>query len=292
MASDPRLARNESATPTSVPPPPPPPPPESTSSNLPSTMDGQADVGAAVTPSESGSYKLKFCTVCASNQNRSMEAHMRLSTAPTPYPVISFGTGSLVRLPGPSITQPNVYNFNTVSYAQIYDELYQKDPRLYRNNGLLNMLERNKNVKWGPERFQDWVPGLPRLDHVSKGDKGALGTEGGIVDVIITCEERCWDAVVDDLMNKGSPLNRPVHVFNVDIKDNHEEALVGGKAILDLADRLNEAANQERQVNGTIGWGNGTGEARRNFDERVPEILAEWQEKWPNFPSLWTLAWL
>lgn len=217
---------------------------------------------------------------------------MRLSTAPTPYPVISFGTGSLVRLPGPSITQPNVYNFNTVSYAQIYDELYQKDPRLYRNNGLLNMLERNKNVKWGPERFQDWVPGLPRLDHVSKGDKGALGTEGGIVDVIITCEERCWDAVVDDLMNKGSPLNRPVHVFNVDIKDNHEEALVGGKAILDLADRLNEAANQERQANGTIGWGNGTGEARRNFDERVPEILAEWQEKWPNFPSLWTLAWL
>ncbi|KAJ9301891.1 hypothetical protein DTO271G3_757 [Paecilomyces variotii] len=292
MASDPRLARNESATPTSVPPPPPPPPPESASSNLPSTMDGQADVGAAVTPSESGSYKLKFCTVCASNQNRSMEAHMRLSTAPTPYPVISFGTGSLVRLPGPSITQPNVYNFNTVSYAQIYDELYQKDPRLYRNNGLLNMLERNKNLKWGPERFQDWVPGLPRLDHVSKGDKGALGTEGGIVDVIITCEERCWDAVVDDLMNKGSPLNRPVHVFNVDIKDNHEEALVGGKAILDLADRLNEAANQERQVNGTIGWGNGTGEARRNFDERVPEILAEWQEKWPNFPSLWTLAWL
>ncbi|KAJ9203704.1 hypothetical protein DTO166G4_6665 [Paecilomyces variotii] len=292
MASDPRLARNESATPTSVPPPPPPPPPESASSNLPSTMDGQADVGAAVTPSESGSYKLKFCTVCASNQNRSMEAHMRLSTAPTPYPVISFGTGSLVRLPGPSITQPNVYNFNTVSYAQIYDELYQKDPRLYRNNGLLNMLERNKNVKWGPERFQDWVPGLPRLDHVSKGDKGALGTEGGIVDVIITCEERCWDAVVDDLMNKGSPLNRPVHVFNVDIKDNHEEALVGGKAILDLADRLNEAANQERQANGTIGWGNGTGEARRNFDERVPEILAEWQEKWPNFPSLWTLAWL
>ncbi|KAL1848564.1 RNA polymerase II subunit A C-terminal domain phosphatase [Paecilomyces lecythidis] len=255
-------------------------------------MDVQADNGAAATPSEPGSYKLKFCTVCASNQNRSMEAHMRLSTAPTPYPVISFGTGSLVRLPGPSITQPNVYNFNSVSYAQIYDELYQKDPRLYRNNGLLTMLERNKNLKWGPERFQDWVPGLPRMDHVSKGDKGALGTEGGVVDVIITCEERCWDAVVDDLMNKGAPLNRPVHVFNVDIKDNHEEALVGGKAIRDLADRLNEAANQERKASGTVGWGNGTGEARRNFDERVPEILAEWQEKWPNFPALWTLAWL
>ena len=174
----------------------------------------------------------------------------------------------------------------------MYDELLAKDERLYRNNGLLNMLDRNRNLKWGPERFQDWVPGMPRVDHVSKGDKGALGTEGGTVDVIITCEDRCWDAVVDDLMNKGAALNRPVHVFNVDIRDNHEEALVGGKAILELATRLNDAATQERKVHGAEGWENGNGEARRSFDERVPEILASWQEKWPNLPALWTLAWL
>lgn len=173
----------------------------------------------------------------------------------------------------------------------MYDELMQKDPRLYRSNGVLPMLERNKGVKWGPERFQEWVPGMPRLDHVSRGDKGALGTEGGLVDAIITCEERCWDAVVDDLMNRGAPLNRPVHVFNVDIRDNHEEALVGSKAILDLADRLNSAADQERKINGTNGWDQGTGEARRSFDEKVPEILAKWQEKWPNLPALWTLSW-
>lgn len=235
------------------------------------------------------SYKLKFCTVCASNQNRSMEAHYRLSSVP--YPVMSFGTGSLVRLPGPTITQPNVYHFNTTSYSQMYEELAAKDPRLYRNNGILSMLDRNRNLKWGPERFQDWTPGVPRLDRVSNGDKGSKGTEGGVADVIITCEERCWDAVVEDLMNKGAPLNRPVHVFNVDIKDNHEEALVGGKAILDLADRLNEAANEERRAYGTEGWDRGTGPARQSFDERVPEILAEWQEKYPNLPTLWTLAW-
>ncbi|RAK80517.1 RNA polymerase II subunit A C-terminal domain phosphatase, partial [Aspergillus fijiensis CBS 313.89] len=242
--------------------------------------------------SETDSYKLRFCTVCASNQNRSMEAHLRLSTAtPSPFPVISFGTGSLVRLPGPTVTQPNIYHFNTTSYSQMYEELMAKDERLYRYNGLLNMLDRNRNLKWGPERFQDWVPGLPRVDHVAKGDKGARGTEGGVVDVIITCEERCWDAVVDDLMAKGSPLNRPVHVFNVDIKDNHEEALVGGKAILELANRLNEAARLERRA-AAADWENGQGEARRNFDERVPEILAAWQEKWPHLPALWTLAWL
>ncbi|OOF96065.1 hypothetical protein ASPCADRAFT_207418 [Aspergillus carbonarius ITEM 5010] len=287
MAYDPRLPSAGTAT-TPSPPPPPPPPPETMRTQQPQPT---ASNEATPTP-DSESYKLRFCTVCASNQNRSMEAHLRLSTAPSPFPVISFGTGSLVRLPGPSITQPNVYNFNTTSYSQMYDELFSKDERLYRNNGLLNMLERNRNLKWGPERFQDWVPGQPRVDHVSKGDKGALGTEGGVVDVIITCEERCWDAVVDDLMNKGSPLNRPVHVFNVDIKDNHEEALVGGKAILELANRLNEAASMERKSSGSEGWENGMGEARRNFDARVPEILAEWQEKWPHLPALWTLAWL
>ncbi|KAJ5751740.1 RNA polymerase II subunit A [Penicillium odoratum] len=280
MAYDPRV-NTGSTTPQSPPPPPPPP-----VSSTPTEMNPQA--------SEDGtdSWKLKFCTVCASNNNRSMEAHLRLSSAPTAYPVISFGTGSLVRLPGPSITQPNVYGFNTTSYNQMYEELQSKDERLYRNNGILNMLDRNRQLKWGPERFQDWVPGMPRVDHAAKGDKGAQGTEGGVVDVIFTCEERCWDAVVDDLMSKGSMQNRPVHVFNIDIKDNHEEALVGGKAILDLANRLNAAAVAQRALHGSEGWENGAGTARMSFDEKVPEILAEWQELNPNLPALWTLAWL
>lgn len=240
-----------------------------------------------------------------------MEAHLRLTTAPTPYPTISFGTGSLVRLPGPSISQPNVYNFNSTSYAAMYSELLSKDQRLYNANGILPMLERNKNVKWGPERWQDWKVGVPRVGkrwHVQEGaesggadaeykdDKGYEGTEAGTVDVVITCEERCWDAVVDDLLNRGAPLNRPVHVFNVDIKDNHEEALVGGRAILELADALNAAAKEERDAwlrgGGTAnGFDQGGAGARVGFDERVPDILDKWQDRWPNLPALWTLAW-
>jgi RNA polymerase II subunit A C-terminal domain phosphatase SSU72 len=173
----------------------------------------------------------------------------------------------------------------------MHDELAAQDSRLYRNNGILNMLDRNRHIKWGPERFQDWVPGASRLSFQEKGDKGSIGTEGGIVDVIFTCEERCWDAVVDDLLDRGSPLNRPVHVFNIDIRDNHEEALVGGGAILELADALNEAAVQERQAKGAHGWENGVGTARDSFDERVPDILADWQQRWPNLPALWTLSW-
>jgi RNA polymerase II subunit A C-terminal domain phosphatase SSU72 len=215
-----------------------------------------------------------------------MEGHLRLSAAG--YPVISFGTGSLVRLPGPTINQPNVYNFNVSSYDNMYKELDGKDPRLYRANGILNMLERNRGVKWGPERWQDWRIGESRLSHAD--DHGSLGTEAGVVDVVITCEERCWDAVVDDLLNRGSPLNKPVHVFNVDIKDSHEEALVGGKAIVDLADCLNKEANVAKESDGHEKWEQGTGDGRASFDEKVPDILAEWQERWPQFPAIWTLA--
>lgn len=250
------------------------------------------DAAAAVPPKSEAEaptgFQLKFCTVCASNQNRSMEAHLRLAKAG--YPVVSFGTGSLVRLPGPTISQPNVYQFNKTSYDSIYRELEAKDDRLYRANGVLNMINRNRGVKWGPERWQDWQIGIPRLEHAS--DMGSTGTEGGVVDVVITCEERCWDAVIDDLLNRGSPLNRPVHVINVDIRDNHEEAAVGGGAILDLANRLNKAAAEERDKVGAAGFDAGSAASRSGFDERVPDIIAEWQERWPNLPATWTLAWL
>ena len=173
----------------------------------------------------------------------------------------------------------------------MYEELQEQDARLYRNNGILNMLDRNRGIKWGPERFHDWIVGAARMESLTRGDKGSSGAEGGVVDVIFTCEERCWDAVVDNLLDRGAPLNRPVHVFNIDIKDNHEEALIGGNAILELANSLNEAANQERTAHGPSEWQNGNSAARMSFDERVPDILATWQEKWPNLPALWTLSW-
>ncbi|KAF2439932.1 Ssu72-domain-containing protein [Karstenula rhodostoma CBS 690.94] len=266
-----------------APPPPPPPPMEP-----PVVVEGataSAHDQAAV--ASDSSFKLKFCTVCASNQNRSMEAHLQLAAAN--LPTISFGTGSLVRLPGPSITQPNVYKFNSTTYEAIHQELSNQNTQLYTANGLLNMLGRNLTIKSFPERFQDWIPGKPRLEH--RDDQGFAGTESGVVDVIITCEERCFDAVLEDLHNKGGRMNRPVHVVNVDIRDNHEEAFVGGRAIRELGLMLNEAAVQEMETHGETGWDSGGGSARAGFDERVPDILAAWQEKWPNLPATWSLAW-
>lgn len=66
----------------------------------------------------------------------------------------------------------------------------------------------------------------------------------------------------------------PVHIINVDIKDNHEEALLGGQAILKLIEMI-EATDIEE------------------IDNQVEDIIAEWM-KGPGsrYPVLHTVGWL
>ncbi|ORY90576.1 RNA polymerase II subunit A C-terminal domain phosphatase SSU72 [Syncephalastrum racemosum] len=188
---------------------------------------------------------VKYAVICASNQNRSMEAHHVLSQRG--FDVSSYGTGTSVRLPGPSIDQPNIYPFGT-PYDQVYNELKEKDPRLYTQNGLLAMLDRNRRVKEAPQR---WHESSDRFD------------------VIITCEERCFDAVVEDLLNRGQTLGARTHVINVEIKDNHEEAHQGGKAILHLAEMVDES---------------------KDIDSDIENIMAAYNRDHPNYPLYHTVA--
>ena len=73
MSADPRLRARQQQQGTPAPPPVPPPPPPPTEPQ-PASMDGANDVPApastmpATVPDDK--FKLKFCTVCASNQNR------------------------------------------------------------------------------------------------------------------------------------------------------------------------------------------------------------------------------
>lgn len=49
------------------------------------------------------------------------------------YYVKSYGTGSVVTLPGAAPEQPNVYSFDT-TYEEMYQDLYQKDLHRYPPN--------------------------------------------------------------------------------------------------------------------------------------------------------------
>eukprot|EP00048_Salpingoeca_helianthica_P021058 m.10128 g.10128 ORF g.10128 m.10128 type:complete len:265 (-) comp5543_c0_seq1:52-846(-) len=198
------------------------------------TRPTQRTVSLDVTPKEkkpvvpkpvSDRRRLGFAVVCSSNQNRSMEAHARLSKSG--YQVRSFGTGQNVKLPGPSIDKPNVYEFGKTTYAEMYSDLLSKDPALYRSNGLLGMLERNIGIKERPEKFQ---------------------TSSETFDVIVSCEGRVFDQIVLDFSSRPAKSNTAVHVLNVEIKDNPEEAIVGAGLILDLAEMLESCEDLENDI--------------------------------------------
>lgn len=173
-----------------------------------------------------------------------MVAHLTLKNAG--FNVSSYGTGSAVRMPGPSANKPVVYPFGT-PYNDMYHELEQIDQRLYTANGVLMMLDRNRQIKDHPERWHEKDPTK-------------------IFDVVFTCEERCFDAVCQDLLQRGTKLNRMVHVINVEIKDNHEEAVVGGKGILELANMLVED---------------------NDVDSNIMDILTKWQDIHKGLPILY-----
>lgn len=168
--------------------------------------------------------EMKVAVVCSSNQNRSMEAHSFLSKRG--YRVRSFGTGNQVKLPGPSLDKPNIYDFNT-TYDEMYKDLLRKDPELYTQNGILHMLDRNRRIKPKPERFQ------------SCKDK---------FDVVITCEERVYDQLLEDMESREKDDMNPVHIINIDIQDNHEEATIGAFLICDLVSMLSESDDLDNDI--------------------------------------------
>ncbi|KFO25043.1 RNA polymerase II subunit A C-terminal domain phosphatase SSU72-like [Fukomys damarensis] len=167
---------------------------------------------------------LKLAVVCSSNQNRSMEAHHILSKRG--FNIRSFGAGTHVKIPGRTFDKPNIYDFQT-TYEEIYKDLERKDKKFYTQNGIFHMLDRNKRIKPRPERFQDCKD---------------------LFDLILTCEERVYDQVVEHLNSRERETCQPVHVINVDIEDNFEEATLGSFLICDICQRIQLTEDMDSEI--------------------------------------------
>ncbi|KAJ8771917.1 hypothetical protein K2173_027094 [Erythroxylum novogranatense] len=174
--------------------------------------------------------KFRYAMVCSSNQNRSMEAHYLLKRQG--FDVSSYGTGAHVKLPGPSLREPNVYDFGT-PYKHMFDDLRRKDPELYKRNGILPMLKRNASVKLAPQRWQE-------------------NAADGCFDVVFTFEEKVFDMVVEDLHSRDHILMKPVLVINLEVKDNHEEAAIGARIALDLCQEIEAVESWEDSIDNIV----------------------------------------
>jgi len=147
--------------------------------------------------------KLRFAVVCSSNMNRSMEAHNFLQKKG--YDIKSYGTGNMIKIPGESERKPNTYPFGT-TYDHIFADLTAKDKELYTKNGMLHIMERNRRIKAGPERFQECTEEF---------------------DIILTVEEKVYDQTLEHFSEREAENETPVHVINMNVVDNPEDATIG-----------------------------------------------------------------
>ncbi|KAB0371188.1 hypothetical protein FD755_017597 [Muntiacus reevesi] len=116
-----------------------------------------------------------------------------------------------------------VYDFST-TYEEMRKDLARRDRERYNNNGILHILGRNERIKPRPERFQECRDRF---------------------DVIFTCEESVYDRVVEELWVREQETCQPVHVINVDMDDNAEDATLGAFIICELCERLQQADDLE-----------------------------------------------
>jgi RNA polymerase II subunit A C-terminal domain phosphatase SSU72 len=186
--------------------------------------------------------RLRFASICSSNMNRSMETHLQLEN--NGFGVESFGTGTHVKLPGPSADRPNIYDFGT-PYSQILADLRAQDVALYTQNGVLSML-----IKPAP---QTWKSAMDAAFGQASDAELCVDTGGvkpGQFDVILTFEERVYDAVFESFQDLecSNFSERAVHCINVEVKDSHEEALLGAQDALDLCILLDGAEDLGDQL--------------------------------------------
>ncbi|KAM4848218.1 RNA polymerase II subunit A C-terminal domain phosphatase SSU72-like [Urocitellus parryii] len=138
----------------------------------------------------------------------------------------SEGIETHVKLPGPALDKSNIRDFRT-TYDQMHNDLLRKDKELYMQNSILHMLDRNKRIKTQPGRLQNCKY---------------------LFDLILACEERVYDQVVEDLNSRKQETCWTVHSGNVDIQDNQKEVILGAFLVYELCQCIQHTKDMENEM--------------------------------------------
>ena len=179
--------------------------------------------------------KYHYAMICSSNVNRSCAAHKKVHKAG--LIASSYGAGAQVKMPG--MGGPRVFPFGT-PYDTIYKSLEEENKVYYIKNGMLPMMDRDRKIKKAPERWQD-------------SDKIV-----GIVNVAICFEERIYELVEEDLGIREAVEFEPLHIVNIETKDNPEAAAKSADLALKLCQKIEEVDD---------------------ISDDISDIIAEFEEK-------------
>ena len=67
-------------------------------------------------------------------------------------------------------------------------------------------------------------------------------------DLILTCEEKVYDQVIESFESAGSTSAHLAHIINIDVIDNPEDATLGAFVMLNLVQKLDSCEDLDDEI--------------------------------------------
>lgn len=157
---------------------------------------------------------------------------------------------------------------------------------------MLQMLDRDRQLKDAPERWQDHYERYQNDSHHKKRQP-ASGVETddstpkpSHFDIVITFENRVFEIVQADIearaANPALSRNMPTHLINIDTTDNHAEAAVSANLTLELVEAIYKYAKTTDDDEGDDDNDDNDADADaadEDWVDKIDEIIDEFEQK-------------